>query len=200
MSKNTKENMSVVPYHGGYESENISPDMANFYTKLLASTKKVHHCITQTPSQDNGHIALNKIFWKTDALTVTQTGIASPDMLNGSTNATELMELAERNAVDRAVHMHYAVACAQQAHTPMGNYTPQEQSPKPLPQEKEAPKYKHSPTKPISEGQMVYVRNIAKQLGMTVEELSMKELGKNVNQLSSADANLLINSPKKYDK
>ena len=200
MSKNTKNSSFVVPYHGGGESENISPDMASFYTNLLASTKEVQYCVTQTPSQDNGRIALGKIFWKAGDLTVTQTGMASPDMLNGSTNAIELLELAERNAVDRAVSMHYAVVCAQQAHTPMGNCAPQEQPSKPLPQEKEAPKYKHSPTKPISEGQMVYVRNIAKQLGMTVEELSMKELGKNVNQLSSADANLLINSPKKYDK
>lgn len=176
-------------------------------TPVLQETIKgmiVEHII-QVPNQENGHVAICDLkVLTTSGELFTMYGVATPKCTNGSTDSKELLGIASGEAFLRI--QSTLEACFLQDRIPQNQaiqQTPLKPSTSILFHSNEEKassnqkQYRHSPNKPKSEAQAKMLCNMAQERNLDVEKLALDKIGKPFAQLSSQDANTLIQDIKK---
>lgn len=182
--------------------------------------------LQQIPSEENAHLAVCIISISNGHGTYEDFGIATPDMIAGSTNPAELINKASQEALFQlqeqqellqngqiAVHQQSAIASASQEAVPIQNTLPEAKRPietyalpahqgqhqvqimqahKQKAELSNTKDYNHNPNKRMSKKQAEALTVMAQERRVDLQNLAQQCVGKVVQDLSSADANTLM--------
>lgn len=180
-NRNTKENSTL--------SKNSSTSINNLTRKdfIMTNTSEnicnlntFHRFIKQIPSKENGYVGICEVEISSQNGKVTDFGIASSEMLNGSKDQTAILELASTKALEN-VEKHQAklpkTPLALHQH-PVNSYEKEVENKR---------QYNHNPNKILSPKQLSMIQSTANQKGVSLKTLSWNRYNKETEKLSSQE-------------
>lgn len=158
-----------------------------------ACVQGVKSNVTQMPTKDNGHMAMVQADTTTKIGTFTGHGIATPSLINGSTDTQALLDRAYMEAFTRSVAI--SSLASEQRHDeiviePQTVPSPHQSLPAPYQREQgQKTEYHHSRKKPISDAQRHLIERLANEKHIDLQDFIYQRYNKTIDQLSSFDAN-----------
>jgi hypothetical protein len=153
----------------------------------------VTNSIVQIPTQDNGRNAIVNSDIKTAYGSVSDFGIANPDSA-GTDDTAKLIQAARDVAISRATELAGYIYQGNQAAPKIIDVTPQEtvfgsaSSRRAIP----GKNYGGGGNKPITPGQMSFIKSLCQQKGIAPDSLCQEMFSKSLNKLTGSNANEAI--------
>jgi len=157
--------------------------------------------IEQIPSRNNDFIAICTTSIGTQDKYYSNFGIGTPDMINGSTDTQQLLEIASSNATQKVASMLGKCSPEPSSIIDIDSIPTSGKPTLSLPQahESQQVKYKHNPNKPMTSNQLQALERIANEKRISLSDAALQTTGKPIDNLSSYDANNLFDYYKKMN-